>query len=249
MRKVYTVRPEWAKKFLRRLKVFFLGLQYHGKKRYCPVCGNSSNRFLQAGVLPREDALCFFCGAVERHRFLWLYLLQKTNIFDGTSKKMLHIAPEACFESKLKKKLGNGYLTADLFNSNVMVKMDITDIKYPDQYFNVIYCSHVLEHVQDDKKAMSEFYRVLKNDGWAILDVPITCKKTFEDPSIVDPLKRLETFGQEDHVRRYGLDYIDRLQSVGFNVEVTKVDDIVKSEEAVRMGLTLAAGDVYYCTK
>lgn len=125
----------------------------------------------------------------------------------------------------------------------------LTDIRYPDESFDVILCSHVLEHVQDDRKAMREFHRVLKPDGWAILLVPITADKTFEDPSIVDPQARLAAFGQEDHVRRYGPDYIDRLREAGFTVEVTRPADLVAPDGIVRMGLTAAAGEIYYCTK
>jgi predicted SAM-dependent methyltransferase len=202
-------------------------------------------------VVPREDALCAHCGALERHRFLWLYILKRTDLFVDSTKKMLHVAPEKCFESRLKKWLGGNYLTADLADGRAMVKMDITNIEYPDESFDVIYCSHVLEHVQDDKKAMKEFFRVLKANGWAILIVPIASelKKTFEDSSIVEPRERLKAFGQEDHVRKYGPDYVDRLREVGFNVYVIKVDDIVQKDEAIRMGLTSACGEIYSCTK
>ncbi len=162
---------------------------------------------------------------------------------------MLHVAPEVCLEPKFREYLGNNYLTADLYNPNAMVKMDITDIQYPDQSFDCIYCSHVLEHVQDDKRAMREFFLVLKNDGWAILLVPITSEQTIEDPSITDPEERLKVFGQQDHVRRYGLDYIDRLREAGFRVEITKVCDFVDDKEAIEMGLTPASGEIYYCTK
>jgi SAM-dependent methyltransferase len=162
---------------------------------------------------------------------------------------MLHVAPESCFESRFKERLGAGYLTADLFSPLAMVKMDITDIQYPDQTFDVIYCSHALEHVVDDRKAMREFFRVLKNDGWAILLVPITSEKTFEDSSIVDPKERQKAFGQEDHVRRYGPDYVERLRDAGFTVEITRASDLADSDEAVRMGLTPASGEIYYCTK
>jgi len=130
-----------------------------------------------------------------------------------------------------------------------MVKMDVTNIQFPNESFDVIYCSHVLEHIPDDRRAMREFCRVLKSDGWAILLVPVTSDQTFEDPSIVDPKERLKAFGQEDHVRRYGPDYIDRLSDAGFNVEMTKVSDLADSTEAVRMGLTPVSGDIYYCTK
>jgi len=127
--------------------------------------------------------------------------------------------------------------------------MDITDIQYPDKTFDVIYCSHVLEHITDDKGAIREFYRVLKSDGWAILLVPITADKTFEDPSVTDQAERLKLFGQEDHVRRYGPDYVERLEEAGFNVKVTYPSDLLQIEDITRMGITNAAGAIYYCTK
>ena len=129
--------------------------------------------------------------------------------------------------------------------------MDITNIEYPDQSFDVIYCSHVLEHVLDDRKAMSEFCRVLKNDGWAILLVPIGAERTFEDPLIVSPQDRLKAFGLEDHVRLYGRDYIDRLRAAGFKVEIATTEDLVQPHEMVKFGLTntKANGEIYYCTK
>lgn len=224
-------------------------LAYYGKGRFCPVCGRSSRRFCKAGPQKREDARCVHCGALERHRLLWLYLAKRTDLFDGKPKKMLHVAPEPCFVSRLKQRLGNNYSTADLLDPLVMVKMDITNIEYPDESFDVIYCSHVLEHVQDDRKAMREFYRVLGTKGWAILLVPITAEKTFEDPSIVEAQERLRLFGQHDHVRKYGPDYVDRLREAGFVVETTKVNNLVTKDEAVRMGLTVASGEIYYCTK
>lgn len=197
----------------------------------------------------REEAQCVHCGALERHRLLWLFLQKNTNLFDGKPKKMLHVAPESCFESRFKERLKDGYLTADLSDPRAMVKMDISNIQYADQSFDVIYCSHVLEHVPDDKQAMREIFRVLKNSGWAILLVPITSENTFEDSSLVDPKERLKAFGQEDHLRRYGPDYVERLRDAGFTVEVTKVSDLVDKSDAVTLGLTSDSGDIYYCTK
>ena len=237
------------KKIFKRLRYVVRTLPYYGWGRLCPVCGKSSHRFRYYGIPPREDAECVHCGALERHRLLWLFLHKRTNLFNGQPKKMLHIAPEPCFESKLKNLLGNDYLTADLFNPSAMVKMDITDIQYPNQSFDVIYCSHVLEHIPDDKQAMRELFRVLKNDGWAILLVPVTSDKTFEDSSIVDPEDRLKVFGQKDHVRRYGPDYVERLRDVGFIVKITKVSHLVDRSNSIKMGLTPASGNIYYCTK
>lgn len=162
---------------------------------------------------------------------------------------MLHVAPEACFSDRLKQQLGDGYISADLYSSLAMVKMDITDIQYADGHFDVIYCSHVLEHVDDDRKAMREFHRVLKPNGWAALLVPITADVTHEDPGITDPARRLEIFGQEDHVRRYGPDYIDRLTEAGFKVVKHQVADLFSAQDATRMGLTPASGDIFICKK
>ncbi len=245
MKTLFTQLPEWAKKPLRQLR----STLYHGSARFCPVCQRSSRQFLDGGIVPRADAQCAHCGAFERHRLLWIYLSEHTNLFDGRKKEMLHVAPEKCFESRFREKIGSGYLTADLLDPNVMVQMDITNIQYPDQSFDVIYCSHVLEHVPDDKKAMREFQRVLKSDGWAILQVPITSEKTIEDPSITDPAERLALFGQEDHVRRYGPDYAERLRETGFSVDVIEITDLVDAETATQMGLTEASGEIYFCRK
>ena len=200
--KLYSSFKSLAKKLIRFLTHVLQIIVYSGKGRHCPVCGKDSRKFRPTGVVRREDAICVHCGARERHRFVWLYFNKMTDLFDGRPKKVLHIAPESCLESGLRSRLGQNYITADLFNPKAMVRMDITDIQYPDGYFDVVYCSHVLEHVPDDKKAMREFRRVLKQNGWAILLVPITADKTFEDPSVVDPAERVKLFGQHDHVRR-----------------------------------------------
>jgi SAM-dependent methyltransferase len=245
-----TFFTEWSKQKARAIVNFTFSIIYTGKGRYCPICKKNSRKFLSYGrPLKREDAICTHCGSLERHRFVWLYFQKLTNLFNNKQKKILHVAPESCFVPPLKKYFGKDYITADLYSPRADVKMDITDIKYPDNYFDVIYCSHVLEHVQDDKKAMREFHRVLKKDGWAMLLVPITAEKTYEDPSITDPEERLKAFGQRDHVRCYGLDYIDRLKEAGFTVKIAKAEDTFTKEERELMGLTKASGEIYYCTK
>ena len=147
---------------------------------------------------------------------------------------------------------GDGYLTADLMEPHVMEKMDVCDIRHPDGTFDAIYCSHVLEHVPDDRKAMREFFRTLKPGGWAVLNVPVTVDETVEDPDETDPAERLRRFGQDDHVRRYGPDYADRLKEAGFRVTVRRPVDLLPSEaEIARHGLAMpmGAGEVYYCEK
>ena len=240
--------PEWVKSPLRPVRDQVLNLPYYGTGRWCPVCHRSSRRFREWGNPQRKDARCVHCGALERHRFVWLYWKEKTNLFDGRAKKVLHVAPEKWFEHRLKRCIGDGYITADL-SERAMVGMNITRIPHPNESMDVIYCSHVLEHVQDDRKAMSEFHRVLKKDGWAILLVPIIAERTWEDRTIIGPQQRLRVFGHKDHVRQYGPDYLDRLSEAGFEVTVTRVSDLIEEGDAARMGLTSASGDIYYCTK
>jgi predicted SAM-dependent methyltransferase len=161
---------------------------------------------------------------------------------------MLHIAPEACLEKKLKNILGDSYITADLNRPDVRVKMDITSIPFPESTYDVIYCSHVLEHVPDDRKALREFYRVLKPTGWLLLLVPVNVEKTFEDASVTDPQKRLELFGQDDHVRKYGPDVMDRIQEAGFKVKRVLPGDFLAAEQIIQYGIT-ANAPLFYCTK
>lgn len=179
---------------------------------------------------------------------MWLYMTRKTSLFDRNQKKMLHVAPEPQLSQLIQKANYIDYLSADLSASNAMVKMDITDIQYPDNTFDVIYCNHVLEHVPDDRKAMSEFYRVLKPGGWAILQVPVTTATTFEDPTVVSPEERQRLFGQFDHVRRYGLDYKDRLVRAGFSVMVDGFVHELDNRTLRRFGLPQEE-DVYFCRK
>jgi len=220
---------------------------YTGNKCYCPICETSLRQFYPAGIVPRENARCPVCGSLERHRMIWLYLNHETDLFVSRQKKMLHIAPESFFTDKLSKCSYIEYLSADLINPAAMVKMDITDIKYPDNSFDVIYCSHVLEHVPDDQTAMKELARVLSPKGWAILQVPIDTDQTFEDPTITDPQERERLFGQSDHVRVYGLDYKDRLEAAGFQVKVVPYLAQFDVSDKHRYGLGIDRDDIYFC--
>lgn len=224
-------------------------LFYFGWARYCPVCRTYARKFADFGLKRRTDARCLHCGSLERHRLVWLYFQRRTDLFDGKPKHVLHIAPEDCFVHRLREKLGKSYLTADLEDPAVMVQMDITDIRYPDGSFDVIYCSHVLQHVSDDVKAMRELCRVLKPGGWAVLLVPVFLPQTFEDPKITDPAERWRVYGHPDFLRGYGPDYCDRLKSAGFSVSVFRAIDFVDPGDICRMGLSSAAGEIHHCTR
>jgi SAM-dependent methyltransferase len=225
-----------------------LRITEQGDKHYCPCCDTRLRRFKPYGVVPRPNALCGVCGSLERDRLMHLFLVRRTDLFDGRPKKLLHIAPEPQLASLFQSKEYIDYLSADLFDVSAMVKMDITDIQFPANSFHIIYCSHVLEHVPDDRRAIRELCRVLKPGGWAILQVPITADTTFEDSSITNPRERERLFGQHDHVRRYGPDYKDRLTEAGFTVTVDDFATGFDGEAAIQLGVN-ADERIFYCRK
>jgi ubiquinone/menaquinone biosynthesis C-methylase UbiE len=129
-----------------------------------------------------------------------------------------------------------------------MIQMDVTRIRLPDRYFDVIYCSHVLEHVLDDRRAMRELRRVLAPDGWAVFMVPITAPTTFEDPRIISAEARERAFGQSDHVRRYGPDFGNRLREAHFKVRRIRPVTIATEAELRRMAIN-RGDDIFFCVK
>ncbi len=234
--------PEIVKRPLREMARVGVSIAYTGTRLYCPVCGRTARAFR----VYRNMRRCPHCGSLGRHRMVWLLFERRTDLFDGRAKRVLHVAPEPCLADRLRSRIGEGYVSTDLMDARAMEEMDITDIQYPDGTFDVIYCSHVLEHVPDDRKAMREFRRVLKDDGWAVLLVPITAGETFEDASVVTPEDRLRVFGQEDHVRRYGPDYVDRLAECGWAVEATRPEELAEGDDMERM---LLQGTMFMCRK
>ncbi len=196
-------------------------LFYRGNKYQDPIDGKTFRKLLPYGYdKQRKNALSPSTLSLERHRLLWLYLKDKTDFFTAP-KKVLHIAPEQCFINKFKNQENLDYITADLYSPIVDVKADILDLPFDDNSFDVVLCNHVLEHIEDDKKAMQELYRVLKPNGMGIFQIPqdLSLEETYEDFSITSPEERTKHFGQYDHVRIYGKDYFKRLQSVGFKVQ------------------------------
>jgi SAM-dependent methyltransferase len=196
-----------------------------GFKYRCPFCRSYLRAFLPFGSKSpalqdnhvigggyRDNALCPVCDSLDRERLLYLFLLWNTDVFD-TAKRLLHVAPETRVADILFAQTHVDYLTADLHSREAMLTMDITDIRFPDSSFDAIICNHVLEHIIDDRKAMSELFRTLKPGGWAILQVPMSpsLEHTYEDASKTTPQAREEAFGQWDHVRIYAQDYEQRL--------------------------------------
>jgi len=175
--------------FLHQVSHFFLILLspfYRGNTFEDPINGITYRKLLPYGRLQsRNNALAPNSMSLERHRLLWLFMKEKTNLFTEKAK-FLHVAPEYCFIKRFKKLSNLDYITGDLLSPWADVKMDIHQIPFNENQFDIIMCNHVLEHVEDDKKAMSEFYRVMKPGGWGIFQVPIDYNhtETLEDPAI-----------------------------------------------------------------
>ena len=144
-------------------------------------------------------------------------------------------------------KFGDGY--TDVYPAKT-INVDITNIQFEENSFDVIYCSHVLEHVPNDLQAMKEFHRVLKPGGWAMLEVPLDKNriKTYEDFSITDSKEREQAFGQYDHVRVYGMDYIERLKLAGFQVNQIDYTSEFNGNEIFTNGFQKDE-DIFICSK
>jgi hypothetical protein len=202
------------------------GRRGSGRGVECPLCGARYRRFMPYGyVTTRRNALCPRCLALERHRLLWLWIERESDLLkpDGAAgRKFLHIAPEVCLLEKFEKIFPkDSYTTADLESPLADVRLDVQAIPFADATFDIVFCNHVLEHVADDRRAMSEMHRVMKPGGWGVMLAPVDPARaaTFEDDTITDPAERTRIFGQYDHRRIYGRDYADRLREAGWSVD------------------------------
>lgn len=201
---VYTATRRFAARF------WFVGSQVA-----CLVC----ERTFQKWRGDPELGSCPYCGAAPRHRLL-CFVLDKEWATTSQCLDLLHFAPEWGTQRRFRHhgKVGR-YVTADLSAPGVDVHTDITALNFPDQSFDAVICSHVLEHVPNDRAAMRELYRILRPGGMAYVQVPFADdKSTDEDPTVTDVAERRRRFGQFDHVRVYGIDLADRLREAEFSV-------------------------------
>jgi SAM-dependent methyltransferase len=204
--------------------------EYRGTKRYCNICGYRFAKFAPFGIKPRE-ARCPVCGSLERHRHLYIHLLSLIPVF-SQGKRILHFAPERIL-SEFFGNSGAEYYDADISPKKASHREDITEISTGDEYFDFAIAIHVLEHIIDDVKALSELYRVLKPGGVAFLAVPLR-KTAYENYEIVSEEGRLEHFGQRDHVRFYSLElFCERIRSVGFEITLSNPNSFPMKEECL----------------
>lgn len=220
---------------------------HRGTRVECPVCGSRFRHFQARWNTP--DVICWSCGSEERHRTLWLLLDRLEPELLRGARSLLHFAPEPGLAALLRERVDR-YVTCDIDPGAAELEIDITDIALPDESFDAIICSHVLEHIPDDRRAMHELQRVLAARGWLVVMVPIDhgLDATYEDPAIVDPEDRRRHFWQEDHVRLYALDVADRLAATGLLVRHLRPTEQL-SEHAIeryRLGL---GNDVFVCEK
>ena len=216
-----------------------LRIIFHGKKYTDPIDDSNYSKFLSYGYKTvRKNALCPGTLSLERHRLLWLYLDRETD-FLNSNLKVLHVAPEQVFYKKFKKLKNWEYFTFDLNSPIADIKGDLTSTNFKDESFDLIICNHVLEHIEDDKSALNEIYRILKYKGISILQVPMNVKRknTFEDSSIKSKNQREKYFGQYDHVREYGLDFKDRVEQAGFKVEMINYSKKISQDLVIKYGL------------
>lgn len=221
-----------------------LALWLKGRRYTDPIDGRQFRAFLPYGYeQPRENVLSPATLSLERHRLLWLYLQNETDFFTRPAR-LLHFAPEQAFYNRFKRLGHLDYVTTDLNSPLAQVKADICNLPFDSDSFDIVLCNHVLEHIPDHRKALSELYRVMKPGGWGIFQVPQDLKRetTYEDPSVTDPDERRRLFGQYDHVRVYGRDYFDLLRQAGF--EAQAVDFTRKFTPELVDRYRLAAGEL-----
>jgi SAM-dependent methyltransferase len=169
------------------------------------------------------------------------------------SEALLHLAPEPMLGRRLPAKVGE-YVSADIEAGRAAVQADITALPFPDERFDLVICSHVVEHVPDDRAAMREMQRVLRPGGVALIQTPVNYDQvaTYEDPDAADPDERLRRFSQSDHVRVFAPDLRERLEEAGFDVTVADAADLGPNAVA-KYGLVANASplrnDVYRCKR
>lgn len=222
--------------------------RYLGTDYTCPVCGVGLRAFKpmwksygrnaeRFGHVHRHAAMetfnlkafsCPKCDATDRERLMAIYLDAVWQSFEpGRRIRLIDFAPAYPLSRKLKRYPHIDYRSADLYRNDVQDRIDLTGIAYADASVDIFICSHVLEHIPDDRRAMRELRRILRPDGFGLVLVPLVVgvEETHEDPAIASIEERWKYFGMGDHVRQYGRrDFIERLTEAGFVVEQLGID-------------------------
>ena len=216
---------------------------YRGHRVECSCCGREFGLFLFS---PYQAALCPNCLSFERYRLLCRWLQDETD-FGTREIEVLDIAPIWAFQEFCRRFNNVKYLSIDLVSPMAMRHMDIRDLDLPDDFFDVLICYHVIEHIDDEAKALSELYRVMKPGAFAIIQVPVHVKKTVQREELTEwQAKRILVY--DCHLRAYGPDFKDTLEDAGFGVEVSNFVKEFTPQEIKRYGLDRTE-DLYICRK
>jgi SAM-dependent methyltransferase len=185
--------------------------------RECPICGYKGLFFANGQPLVR-DSVCPRCRSIGRHRQHHLLVLRHPDWIDG--RDVLHFSAEPCFVKDYGRRAGR-YVMADYFPGPEEVQADLQALPFEDASFDTVIIHNVLEHIPDDRKALSEIARVLREGGVALMSVPLVeaWDETYEDPTQADAELRDLYFNQHDHFRLYGRDFVDRVRAAGFQIE------------------------------
>jgi len=230
--------------------------RFVGTSRCCYVCRKTFGAFepyrnglesvapflqaLRSGGSDVVNFACPYCHCHDRERHLWMYF-DKLEIWPKLSgASVIHFAPEQNLAAKIHSCGPRIYVKGDLFPSSPeFEKIDVTRIQYPQDHFDFVICNHVLEHVPDDRQALSELFRILKPGGSAILQTPYSSVLTnsFSDPSIDTDELRYLCYGQEDHVRIYGRDLFARIEQVGFVLQPVTHQGCLSDVDAAYFGV------------
>jgi SAM-dependent methyltransferase len=198
----------------------------------CPICKNTFLSFLR--FCGRQNEWCPTCRSLGRHRLLYLYLSKETDLLVARKPiRILHVGPEFCFQPLFVSIPNVTYVSTDLMVSMVdllgvrpEICMSVTQACFRSNTFDLVICSHVLEHVKADRQAIAELFRVTKPGGLAIIPVPVAWQSEITDERDgLSPLERAELYGEADHLRMYGRDYLDRLLEAGFVTHLYRLDD------------------------
>jgi SAM-dependent methyltransferase len=232
--------PPRYKQAARRAFLRAAAITSNGSDVCCPCCGRESSHFVRFHGEPDQ---CPGCGSLMRHRALLMLLRDHYRLPERTGR-VLHVGPGAAVANWIGGLEGLDYVTADLDSPIARVQLDATAMPFEDESFDFAICVHVLEHIPDDRKALAEFFRVLRPGSPAVFQVPPSdLETTREDPAVTDPQERERLFGQYDHVRLCGADYPERIADAGF--EVGREDYVEQLDEATRARHGLRTGEPF----